>query len=239
MISSAFCGTSTDAARRGAGAFALSVPPTTPDAVAPEDDETEFGFDEAAGVGIGGIGTTGVSMIVSPAGTVVDQLPPEPLVPGATIPIEGRQVRLAWEEGGPRAPRLEEFELRCGGPRIGFERRIERFLRARALDLLSADTAHYARLAGVVPRSVGIGDAGTRWGSCSSDGRIRYSWRLILAPEAARRYVAAHEVAHLVHLDHGPNFKALEARLYGPGVTRAKGLLVRHGPRLKRIGRGG
>lgn len=170
---------------------------------------------------------------------IATALPPEPLVPGATIPIEGREVRLAWEEGGPRAPRLEEFELRCGGPRIGFERRIERFLRARALDLLSADTAHYARLAGVSPRSVGIGDAGTRWGSCSSDGRIRYSWRLVLAPEAARRYVAAHEVAHLVHLDHGPNFKALEARLYGPGVTRAKESLVRHGPRLKRIGRGG
>lgn len=169
---------------------------------------------------------------------IATALPAEPLVPGATVPIEGREVQLAWDEGGPRAPRLDGTELRCGGPRIGFERRIERFLRAHALDILSADTAHYAKLAGVTPRSVSVGDAGTRWGSCSSEGRIRYSWRLILAPEAARRYVAAHEVAHLVHLDHGPGFKALEARLYGPGVTRAKGLLVRHGPRLKRIGRG-
>jgi predicted metal-dependent hydrolase len=54
----------------------------------------------------------------------------------------------------------------------------------------------------------------------------------------ARRFVVAHEVAHLVHLNHGPEFKALEARLFGPGVSAAKGLLRRDGPRLKRIGRG-
>lgn len=170
---------------------------------------------------------------------IATALPSEPLVPGATIPFGVVEVRLAWDAAWPRTPRLENAELRCGGPRAGFERRVERFLRERALATLSGDTSHYAALAGVKPRSVSVGDAGTRWGSCSSEGRIRYNWRLILAPEAARRYVAAHEVAHLVHLDHGPRFKALEARLYGPGVTRAKRLLVRHGPRLKRIGRGG
>ena len=166
-------------------------------------------------------------------------LPPEPLAPGALIPIEGRDVELIWDESAPRAPKLEAATLVSGGPRSGFERRVERFLRALALDTLSLDTAHYAALAGVKPAAVSVGDAGSRWGSCSSDGRIRYSWRLILAPEAARRYVAAHEVAHLTHLDHGPDFKALEARLYGPGLAGAKALLRRHGPRLKRIGRGG
>jgi len=52
-----------------------------------------------------------------------------------------------------------------------------------------------------------------------------------------RRFVVAHEVAHLVHLDHSARFKALEAKLYGPGVAEAKALLRRAGPRLKRIGR--
>jgi len=52
-----------------------------------------------------------------------------------------------------------------------------------------------------------------------------------------RRYVVAHEVAHLVHLDHGAKFKALEARLYGPGLSEAKAALRRVGPRLKRVGR--
>ena len=62
-------------------------------------------------------------------------------------------------------------------------------------------------------------------------------WRLILAPPAVRRYVVAHEVAHLAHLDHSAKFKVLEARLYGPGVSEAKAQLRRLGPRLKRIGR--
>jgi predicted metal-dependent hydrolase len=83
-----------------------------------------------------------------------------------------------------------------------------------------------------------VGDANTRWGSCSAERKIRYSWRLILAPPAARRYVVAHEVAHLVHLDHGPRFKALEAQLFAGDVAAARGLLRRVGPRLKRIGRG-
>jgi predicted metal-dependent hydrolase len=95
-----------------------------------------------------------------------------------------------------------------------------------------------AAAAGVKPRSVSIGDAATRWGSCSSEGRIRMSWRLIHAAPHVRRYVAAHEVAHLVHLNHGAEFKALEARLFGTGVAEAKAALRRVGPRLRRIGRG-
>jgi hypothetical protein len=165
-------------------------------------------------------------------------LPAEPLVPGAVIPLEGSDVRLEWDDARPRTPRVEGGMIVCGGQRAGFERRILRFLQDRALETLSRDTAEFAEAAGARPVRVRVGDAGTRWGSCSSDGRIRYSWRLILAPEAARRYVAAHEVAHLVHLDHGPDFKALEAKLYGPGIARARSLLRRCGPRLKRIGRG-
>ena len=65
------------------------------------------------------------------------------------------------------------------------------------------------------------------------------SWRLILAPAEVRRYVAAHEVAHLVHLNHGPEFKALEARLFGIGLSEAKSALRRLGPRLRRVGLGG
>lgn len=103
---------------------------------------------------------------------------------------------------------------------------------------MSLDIAEYSAAADVKPRSVTIGDAATRWGSCSSQGRIRMSWRLILAPPEVRRYVAAHEVAHLVHLNHGADFKALEARLYGPGISEAKAALRRIGPRLRRVGRG-
>jgi predicted metal-dependent hydrolase len=173
---------------------------------------------------------------------IAELLPGEPFACGATVPIEGRDTRLVWAPGEARTPRLVEDELRCGGPEAFFPRRVETFLRRLALDTLSRETAEIAAAAGVSPRSVSVGDANTRWGSCSAERRIRYSWRLILAPPAARRFVVAHEVAHLVHLDHGPAFKQLEARLFtqifGGDVAAARSLLRRVGPRLKRIGRG-
>ncbi len=169
---------------------------------------------------------------------IADALPGEPFVPGAIIPVEGRDTRLVWLQGASRVARLERDELRCGGDEGGFARRIETCLKRLALDTLSLETAEFAAAAGISPRSVTVGDANTRWGSCSAEKRIRYSWRLILAPPAARRYVVAHEVAHLVHLDHGAEFKALESRLFDGDVAAARGLLRRVGPRLKRIGRG-
>ena len=164
--------------------------------------------------------------------------PGEPFTPGAIIPIEGREVRITWTHEAPRTPRLANDELLCGGPASGLERRIQAFLKRRALDVMSGEVAEFAQLAGVAARQVSVGDAGSRWGSCSSQGRIRLSWRLILAPPDVRRYVVAHEVAHLVHLDHGRDFKAFEARLFGPGLAEAKAALRRVGPRLRRVGRG-
>jgi predicted metal-dependent hydrolase len=165
--------------------------------------------------------------------------PREPFAPAAIIPIEGDDVPVAWDPASPRTPVLADGQLRCGGPEAGLHRRIEQFLKRRALDVMSNEVATYAAAGGLSATSVSVGDAGTRWGSCSSQGRIRLSWRLILAPPEVRRYVVAHEVAHLVHLDHGAEFKALEARLYGPGLSEAKAALRRVGPRLKRIGRRG
>lgn len=163
--------------------------------------------------------------------------PAEPFEHGATFPLEGEPLIIRWDASATRIPVLSDGVLRAGGPEFGFARRIELFLKRRALDVMSREVAEFAAAAGVAAASVSIGDAGTRWGSCSSRGAIRLSWRLILAPPAVRRYVVAHEVAHLVHLDHSPRFKALEARLYGPGVGEAKAALRRVGPRLRRIGR--
>jgi predicted metal-dependent hydrolase len=165
--------------------------------------------------------------------------PAEPFTPGATIPLEGEEVRILWDPSGRRTPVLVEGELSVGGPETGVARRIELFLKRRALDVMSEEVSEYSAAAGVTASSVSVGDAGTRWGSCSSQGKIRLSWRLILAPPNVRRFVVAHEVAHLVHLDHSAKFKALEARLYGPGLSEAKAALRRVGPRLRRLGRGG
>jgi predicted metal-dependent hydrolase len=162
----------------------------------------------------------------------------EPFEPGAKILVEGQEVRIAWSARASRTPVLDGKELIVGGPEAGVARRVELFLKRRALEIMSREVSEYAGLAGVTAASVSVGDAGTRWGSCSSAGRIRLSWRLILAPPEVRRFVVAHEVAHLVHLDHSARFKALEARLYGPGLSEAKAALRRIGPRLRRLGRG-
>lgn len=165
--------------------------------------------------------------------------PGEPFEHGATIPVEGEPVLIDWDASAPRRPAIHNGVLRVGGPAPGLGRRVEAFLKRRALETMLHEVAEFATGAGVTAESVSVGDAATRWGSCSSQGTIRLSWRLILAPPAVRRYVVAHEVAHLVHLDHSPRFKALEARLYGPGVADAKAALRRIGPRLRRIGRNG
>ncbi|QIK78711.1 M48 family metallopeptidase [Sphingomonas piscis] len=159
----------------------------------------------------------------------------EVLCDGAVIPLEGQEVRLRWVDSAARTPVIVGGELIGGGPPACFGMRVERFLRDRALQLLSAETQEYAAKAGVSCRSVGVGDASSRWGSCSADGRIRYSWRLIMAPPAARRFVVAHEVAHLVHLNHGPKFKALEDELLEGDVQAARALLRQVGPRLRRV----
>lgn len=164
--------------------------------------------------------------------------PAEPFASGARIPIEGVETQILWSAAMPRSPLRIGDRLHCGGPETGLPRRVERFLKQLALDTMSREVAELAAAAGVKASSVSVGDAGTRWGSCSSGARIRLSWRLILAPPEVRRYVVAHEVAHLKHLNHGAEFKALEARLFGPGLATAKAALRRVGPRLRRIGRG-
>lgn len=163
--------------------------------------------------------------------------PPEPFIPGAVIPLCGQDVRLVWAADARRTPQRVGNDLFCGGLESAFERRIANYLRRLALDTLAADVAHFAALAEVRPSSVSVGDASSRWGSCSSERRIRLSWRLIMAPVNVRQYVVAHEVAHLVHLDHGAAFKTLEARLFGTGVAEAKADLRRVGPRLRLLGR--
>lgn len=163
--------------------------------------------------------------------------PGEPFEPGSSVPIEGRDVQLLWDSGRLRTPVLSDGLLVCGGPREAFSSRVERYLRARARDRLSDETARVAALAGVTVRSVSVGDASSRWGSCSASGAIRYNWRLILGPPHLLEWVVAHEVAHRVHMNHGPQFRALEKQLFDGDVAAVRAELRALGPRLKRVGR--
>lgn len=159
-----------------------------------------------------------------------------PFAPGAIVPLYGLAHRLDWDPARPRRIERGEGRLVAGGPADGLERRLLRWLKAHALDLLGRETREFAHLAGVKVARIGIGDPVSRWGSCSGSGAIRYSWRLILAPDFVRRATVAHEVAHLVHLNHGPDFHALVADLLGADPRPARAWLRREGAALHRFG---
>jgi len=160
-----------------------------------------------------------------------------PLTPGAYFPLAGRETEIVSVPSAPRTPKLDGGTLICGGPREGLERRVERWLRAEALRVLSAETAEYAERAGVIVTRVSVGDPRGRWGSCASSGAIRYSWRLILAPDFVRRATVAHEVAHRIHMNHSPVFHRLVAELYEADPGPARAWLRRNGAGLHWIGR--
>jgi hypothetical protein len=164
-------------------------------------------------------------------------VPAAALGPESPVPLHGEPHDIVWEPARSRVPKLDEGRIFVGGPAEGLEARLARWLRRRALDLLSKETAEFAARAGVSVSRVGVGDPVSRWGSCSSSGAIRYSWRLVLAPDWVRRATVAHEVAHRVHMHHGPDFHALVADLLGRDPKPARLWLRRHGPALHRIAR--
>lgn len=160
-----------------------------------------------------------------------------PFVAGAVIPFGDGALTLDWREGAARTPVRVNDRLVVGGPIEGFGARIERWLKREALAMLTAETLAIAERAGVAIERVAIGDPRARWGSCSAGGAIRYSWRLILAPDHVRRFVVAHEVAHRRHMNHGPAFHALETELLGADPRPATAWLRRHGARLHWLGK--
>lgn len=163
--------------------------------------------------------------------------PASPLADGATIPFLGVSHRIV-ATGGRRGVSVCEGILGVGGPTEGLSGRLERWLRAEARIRLAAATTAIAGPAGITIAGVSVGDPVSRWGSCSAKGAIRYSWRLVLAPPEALTFVVAHEVAHRLHMDHSPAFKAAEQRLFGAPVAPARALLRRLGPALRAVGRG-
>ena len=156
------------------------------------------------------------------------------VAPGMTIPFRGAEHRIDWIAGAPRAVRMADGRIRLGGPAETVGRRLERWLKAEALDLMATESRAIAAQAGLRVGRIGIGDPRSRWGSCTHDGDLRYSWRLILAPDHVRRATVAHEVAHLRHMDHGADFHVLVDELHDGDVGAARAWLRREGRGLHR-----
>lgn len=138
---------------------------------------------------------------------------PHPLGPGDMLPYLGIGRRIAYTDISPRTIRLEEDCLTVGGPADQAPARLQRWLRASARAHIAPIARGYGDRLNVAPSRISIGDMRTRWGSCSSRGTLRFNWRIMLAPPPVVRYLVAHEVAHLLELNHSPRFWAHVARL--------------------------
>lgn len=154
---------------------------------------------------------------------------------GATIPVEGRPMRIVATGTPGRNIVLEEDVLIVGGPVELAGQRVVRWLKARARDVMAAETQALAAAHRLPLGPVSIGDPRSRWGSCASSGAIRYSWRLILAPAFVRQATVAHEVAHLRHMHHGPEFHALVKQISPADPDQARAWLRREGAGLHRF----
>ena len=114
-------------------------------------------------------------------------------------------------------------------------RRITDFLKREAKRDLETAVARYTERLGVEVKRISIRDQVSRWGSCSTSGALSFSWRLVLAPRFVLDYLAAHEVAHLLEMNHSPRFWRLLGRIC-PDMERAKAWLDARGTDLHRYG---
>jgi len=136
----------------------------------------------------------------------------------------------------PRGTLKEGECLLCVASRAPhIDRRIGDFLRREAKRDLEIASRHFATELGVEIKRVAVRDQASRWGSCSTTGMLSFSWRLILAPSMVLNYLAAHEVAHLVEMNHSARFWRLVQRVC-PYHDRAKSWLDVHGTDLHRYG---
>ncbi|MDX5413920.1 MAG: M48 family metallopeptidase, partial [Rhodobacterales bacterium] len=132
---------------------------------------------------------------------------------GSDLPFEGRRLRIA--SGPGRLVRPEGDLLLVPGDPDRAPARLAGFLKQAARDRLAAASDHYAARLGRGYTRLTLRDTRSRWGSCTADGGLMYSWRLVMAPPEVLAYVAAHEVAHLAEMNHSDAFWAVVTRLYG------------------------
>ncbi|GAN78686.1 M48 family metallopeptidase [Acidocella aminolytica] len=165
----------------------------------------------------------------------LDALPlPLALKPGAMVPVVGVPHEIVHVQNQRGGAWIESGAIYVTGEPEFLARRVSDCLKHLARQRLTARAAETAQRASLRPKVVRIKDTRSRWGSCAPDGTLAFCWRLICAPDFVQDYVVAHEVAHLRHMNHGPNFWAL-TDLLTPHRHAATTWLANEGPSLLRI----
>lgn len=170
----------------------------------------------------------------------LDRLPEAaPFSHGSTVPVRNMPYRIVHrrtQRGTVWTENADGERLLCvAGEAPHIDRRVADYLKREAKRELEAASRRYAERLGVKIKRITVRDQSSRWGSCSTTGALSFSWRLILAPAFVLDYLAAHEVCHLVEMNHSPRFWRLVERLY-PNYERAKAWLDVHGADLHRYG---
>jgi len=157
---------------------------------------------------------------------------------GVEVPVLGERLRVRHVRRrvpGRGPVWVEEGEIRVTGDEAHLPRRVRDFLIARAREELTRRARIYAQRVDRRITRISIRDMTSRWGSCSSLGSLSFSWRLIFAPEGVMNYLVAHEVAHLVVMNHRPRFWRLVESLV-PDAALRQDWLKRHKNALMRFG---
>jgi predicted metal-dependent hydrolase len=183
--------------------------------------------------------TAGMALLMDHANWVAERLAALPgaipFADGALVPLHGVDHRIRHTPHERGAVWVADGEIRVAGDAAFLPRRVADFFRAEARRRMAALAAAKAEAAQVQPRRVTVKDTRSRWGSCAANRNLSFSWRLAMAPHFVQDYVAAHEVAHLRHMNHGPRFWALVAELT-PHAAASVEWLRTQGPRLLRVG---
>jgi predicted metal-dependent hydrolase len=158
--------------------------------------------------------------------------------PGVTLPLRGvpHLIRHEPERRGSVAVGEEDGRpvIVVHGDIRHLPRRLSDFLKREAKRDIEALVAKHTRQVGRKAKTIRFKDTTSRWGSCTADGSLSFSWRIMMAPPAVIDYLVAHEVAHLAEMNHGPRFWALCERLC-PETERCKAWLKKNGPALQAI----
>jgi len=169
-----------------------------------------------------------------------ERLPKAAWVDGAILTFEGRphRIRHRPEERGRGAVWIEQDTVNIGGRAEHLPRRLRDWLKKSAQERFTQEARRMAEEIGGNVARVTVRDTRSRWGSCTSQGHLSFSWRVVLAPDFVQRYLIAHEVAHLKHMNHGPAFWRLAAQLSGGEAAMREGKLWlrRHGAALHQQG---
>jgi predicted metal-dependent hydrolase len=181
----------------------------------------------------------GLALLQAHEGWVAEKLAALPqalrFISGAAVPVHGVAHIITHAPGAHGGAWIEPGRMLVTGEPEFLARRVTDCLKRLARQHLTAMAAQKAQAAALKPKTVRIKDTRTRWGSCAPDGTLAFCWRLICAPDFVQDYVVAHELAHLRHMNHGPQFWALTETLT-PHRAAGSSWLADNGMELLRIG---